>query len=114
MISLIEYENTINSSLKKKYDFVEKIDVISFGIKVGTFNGNFVVTMKPGTIKKMEKKCSDKVFVGSKLHFWDVTICFYKKFDIMQLDRDLANIYWDMVNQDRKPINVIRTDYIIN
>lgn len=112
--SLEEYEATINSLLIKKYDFIDHIRVISFGAKLGTFNGTFIVVMRRNTIKKMDKSCSDKVSVGSKISFWDVAICFYKKFNIIQLEKDLGNLYWDMSGENRKPINVIKTEYIVN
>lgn len=113
-ISLEDYENTINSSLRKKYDFIDHIRVISFGTKFGTFDGNFIVVTQPETIKKMDKNCLVKISIGDKVSFWNLAICFYKKFNIIQLEKDLANIYWDMNEENRKSINYVKTEYIIN
>jgi hypothetical protein len=104
--SMNQYEQYLSTFLKRKYGFIESVDVVSYGENI--------VTTQNGTIYEMTPQCKEKHKVGDRISFWSMAICFRKKFALTQIEKDMELIFWEMLGQSKKTIGSIKTEYIIN
>jgi hypothetical protein len=112
--SMNQYEQYLSTFLKRKYGFIESVDVVSLKLRMGTLYGEYIVTTQNGTIYEMTPQCKEKHKVGDRISFWSMAICFRKKFALTQIEKDMELIFWEMLGQSKKTIGSIKTEYIIN
>ena len=111
---LDKYKSYLNDFMHRKYDFIDSIEVVSLRIRLGVLHGEFRVITKEGTIKDMTPQCREKINKGDKISFWTTAICFRKKFNLTQIEKDMELIFWEILGQPKRTIGAIKTEYIIN
>jgi len=113
-ISVTDYETVINGELTKKFSFVSEINAVNIRQFGHLFYLSHVVLLKEGSYSKMSNECKQKHKIGGKISFWEVAICFNRKFNIVELEKDLERIFSEMFNISKIDIRNLEVKYILN
>ena len=113
-ISISEYESTVNKVITKKFSFVSEVNVNNIRLVGHLFFLTYTISLKDGSFKQMSSECKENHKIGSKMSFWEVAICFNRKFNIVELEKNLESIFSEMYEISKLDIRHSQINYILN